>query len=295
MPEPTDTITEASEWRWHDFWKAAALIAAVLGAYGLVVAGVDAGTRLTLAETGQFGDAFGLVNALFSGLAFAGVLFSLEMQRRELGLQREELAATREVLQEERDALTAQHAVMLQQLTATREYSKQPILQARVWSFEQDTVSGVVKLACHVENLSEDIALNVVVHCYLLLREGVPDSAACSEPAYIGVSQLHVPVSEYSDPIGGDQREVVVHGFREPFVHDGRRPEIVVRCLFRNVTGGTFATWASIAPDPARSSGLAHIERRYLQVVEPDEEVWRREAATPSLDAVSDYLRRRTP
>ena len=44
---------------------------------------------------GLFGDKFGAVNALFSGLAFAGLIITLILQRKELSLQREELEQTR--------------------------------------------------------------------------------------------------------------------------------------------------------------------------------------------------------
>lgn len=47
---------------------------------------------------GTFGDMFGAVNALFSGLAFATLIYTAWMQRDELALQREELAATRSEL-----------------------------------------------------------------------------------------------------------------------------------------------------------------------------------------------------
>lgn len=46
-------------------------------------------------DRGTFGDMFGAVNALFSGLAFAGIIYTILLQRRELELQREELRATR--------------------------------------------------------------------------------------------------------------------------------------------------------------------------------------------------------
>lgn len=46
-------------------------------------------------DRGTFGDMFGAVNALFSGLAFATLIYTAWMQRDELALQREELAATR--------------------------------------------------------------------------------------------------------------------------------------------------------------------------------------------------------
>jgi hypothetical protein len=53
------------------------------------------GLYANLAERGQFGDLYGAINALFSGLAFAGVIVTILLQSRELALQREELAATR--------------------------------------------------------------------------------------------------------------------------------------------------------------------------------------------------------
>jgi hypothetical protein len=50
--------------------------------------------RLT-GPRGTFGDMFGAVNALFSGLAFACIFYSLLQQREDLRLQREELEETR--------------------------------------------------------------------------------------------------------------------------------------------------------------------------------------------------------
>lgn len=46
-------------------------------------------------EAGLWGDSFGFVNALLSALAFAGILVTLWMQRRELQLQREEMQLNR--------------------------------------------------------------------------------------------------------------------------------------------------------------------------------------------------------
>ena len=44
---------------------------------------------------GTFGDMFGASNSLFSGLALAGIIFSILLQRRELKYQRDELIETR--------------------------------------------------------------------------------------------------------------------------------------------------------------------------------------------------------
>ena len=48
---------------------------------------------------GEFGDMFGAVNTLFSGLAFLGVIITVWMQSEELRLQRKELESTRAELE----------------------------------------------------------------------------------------------------------------------------------------------------------------------------------------------------
>ncbi len=48
------------------------------------------------AVRGQLGDSFGVLNTLFSGLAFAGIVLTILLQRKELSLQRNELKLTRE-------------------------------------------------------------------------------------------------------------------------------------------------------------------------------------------------------
>ena len=49
-------------------------------------------------DRGTFGDMFGAVNALFSGLAFVGVIYAILLQSQELALQRTELELTRDEL-----------------------------------------------------------------------------------------------------------------------------------------------------------------------------------------------------
>lgn len=64
---------------------------------------------------GTFGDMFGAVNALFSGLAFAGLIATLLYQKNELKLQREELKLTREELQSQRKEFEEQNKTMKRQ------------------------------------------------------------------------------------------------------------------------------------------------------------------------------------
>ena len=63
-------------------------------------------------DRGTFGDMFGAVNALFSGLAFAGLIVTLIMQHEELGLQREELAQTNKELEAQREEFADQNKTM---------------------------------------------------------------------------------------------------------------------------------------------------------------------------------------
>ena len=64
---------------------------------------------------GTFGDMFGAVNALFSGLAFAGLIVTLLYQKEELKLQREELRETRNELNAQKLEFQEQNKTMKRQ------------------------------------------------------------------------------------------------------------------------------------------------------------------------------------
>lgn len=59
-------------------------------------------------ERGQFGDMFGVGNAIFSALAFGGVIVAIFLQRRELELQRRELELTRREIKRQEKQLHSQ-------------------------------------------------------------------------------------------------------------------------------------------------------------------------------------------
>jgi hypothetical protein len=63
-----------------------------------------------------FGEAFGSVSALFSGLAFAGLVVAILIQRDELQLQRDELELTREELRGQKEQLTKQAEIFRKQM-----------------------------------------------------------------------------------------------------------------------------------------------------------------------------------
>jgi hypothetical protein len=65
-------------------------------------------TYVNTTEQGQFGDMFGAVNALFSGLAFAGIIITILLQKEELTLQRQELKDTRKEFGKQNETLSLQ-------------------------------------------------------------------------------------------------------------------------------------------------------------------------------------------
>jgi hypothetical protein len=71
-------------------------------------------------KRGVFGDMFGVVNALFSGLAFAGLIYTILLQREELKAQREELVLTREELKGQKEELQAQRKEFQKQNTTLK-------------------------------------------------------------------------------------------------------------------------------------------------------------------------------
>jgi septal ring factor EnvC (AmiA/AmiB activator) len=76
-------------------------------------------------ERGTFGDMFGAINALFSGLAFAGLIFTIIMQREEIKTNQDEIELNRQELHK---------SVRAQQKTqqALQDQAKQTALTARI-------------------------------------------------------------------------------------------------------------------------------------------------------------------
>jgi hypothetical protein len=84
----------------------------------------------TPAERGQAGDLFGSINALFSGLAFTGVIVAILLQREELELQRQELAANRAELARTATAQEESREALRKTVYAQAFKSAMDILQA---------------------------------------------------------------------------------------------------------------------------------------------------------------------
>ena len=97
------------DYTWRAFVVAASLVLLVQAVVGVII--YQLGFTLdgdAWALRGQFGDMFGAGNALFSGLAFAGVIIAVILQKNELALQRRELSASVEAQQGSRESLAEQ-------------------------------------------------------------------------------------------------------------------------------------------------------------------------------------------
>ena len=107
------------------------LIIYYLFVYGCIGINTDAngGSDLSM---GTFGDTFGAANALFSGLAFAGMIIALHQQKEELRMQREVLNLQRndlklqiQTLANTNAALDGQKEEMAEQLNAMKKQLEQ--------------------------------------------------------------------------------------------------------------------------------------------------------------------------
>lgn len=115
-------------------------------------------------QSGTFGDTFGAANALFSGLAFGGVIVAILLQRKELELQRKELELTRKELARTAEAQEKSEQILRQQLyysylaskidalnTAMAHYSKESKELSRVGKYPQSVVVDKKIVICKNE------------------------------------------------------------------------------------------------------------------------------------------------
>lgn len=85
------------------------IVYAVVGVIILWLLNAAVGLYLDNDHRGVFGDTFGAVNALFSGLAFAGVTYAILMQRYEVALAKDDARATKKILDDQTAHLDGQN------------------------------------------------------------------------------------------------------------------------------------------------------------------------------------------
>lgn len=101
----------------------------------------------------ELGDSFGMVNALFSGIAFAFLVDSILMQREELQLQREEL----QMLREENEKQTKEFQNHTKELEENRKQAQLSIfsqgLSERINVFETFKLNATESLSRHQDKM----------------------------------------------------------------------------------------------------------------------------------------------
>ena len=107
-------------------------------------------------ERGLFGDMFGALNTAFSGLAFAGVIYAIILQRTELGYQREELRRSAEAQDATQKALNEQ-VRMMQETAKLTVAAMQPEVIVYVAA---DEARGQFLLLI-IENIGKGVAKNI--------------------------------------------------------------------------------------------------------------------------------------
>lgn len=92
-------------------------VAYVIGGLWAALLIISAGVWLfgDIEKLGTYGDTFGILNALFSGSAFVGLIYTILLQREELKAQREELRLTRNEMAGQRAALEKQNEAFIKQ------------------------------------------------------------------------------------------------------------------------------------------------------------------------------------
>ncbi len=138
---------------------------------------------------GQWGDSFGAINALFSALAFAGLIITVLLQREELKAQRAELRETRDVLKRTAEAQEQSQAA----LNAQGDYLAR--------SAKAQALAAVAQIS------DDDLARLAKVRLQHLQRDGGPKPTVADLPTRIKEDlyrQRAAFVAEGFDQLVGD-------------------------------------------------------------------------------------------
>jgi len=135
----------------NDLWKT--LLFAGLAVFAIwLLSWILIDVFIADSDRGTFGDKFGAINALFSGLAFAGLIVTLLYQKEELKLQREELAQTREELKGQREEFEEQNKTMKRQRFENTFFNMLSLQQEIVANISFDEVITIFDFEAHTQN-----------------------------------------------------------------------------------------------------------------------------------------------
>lgn len=158
LANPSDELDEKQK---PLSWKPLAWIGLSVLVIQLITGRVIYKALTTWTERSAFGDMFGFTNTLFSGLAFAGVIYAIFLQRRELELQRMELRQTRKELKRTAIAQEKSEQALKEQAEELIRQRRLSILPAFVARFKQDRAGSSPSL--YLQNVGNGFAINIEI------------------------------------------------------------------------------------------------------------------------------------
>lgn len=117
-------------------------------------------TNIPEEKRGAFGDMFGSINTLFSGLAFAGVLFTIVLQGWELSATRSELKLSREAHEKSTEIMDTQLEVLQKTLEIEKvrlSHQFKPVLVLEQAYFPGGARAGAGSYTQEISNMGKPI------------------------------------------------------------------------------------------------------------------------------------------
>lgn len=210
---------------------------------------------------GGFGDTFGAVNALFSGLALAGIVYALLLQRAELGMQREELRMNREVMRGQLDEMRSSRQVQSQPLVIPTKAEFRIERPRFFYTPPDDEYSAMSRyfVKFPISNPTEYPA--VVVNCRASIHTADSDYKESVFGATDSFLDVLVPLSSNDNNTNmmdfmfvGDEKGLLFDSLRQP---DPRRvPIITAKAFYKNIVGAQFQVTQIFQVYPSENTEL---------------------------------------
>lgn len=131
MPTTNDEHNSPLDQTWFAFLMLAIIAAIIVGLWLKVPQFLGDGL-CPAKDKGTFGDSFGSVNALFTGLAFAGLVFSILLQQRQIRLQRADFLMQIQEMKDSRTTVQEQNSLLETQNHLLRGQTEVSLLELQV-------------------------------------------------------------------------------------------------------------------------------------------------------------------